>query len=143
MAIKGINIYETKDYVSKFDPDKKSPTVWKIGILDSLLKSKLKDIVTTYEVDPAKPDEGRAKTTLNINQSRVEIVRFGLKGFENFLDPKTGKPVKFDTISKASYGRNYNVVTDEVLKIIPENILYELADEISKESGLTAEEEKN
>lgn len=143
MAVIGINIHETKDYISKYDPDKSNPTVWKIGILDSLLKSKLKDIVTTYEVDPAKPDEGKAKTTLNINQSRVEIVRFGLKGLENFLDPKTGKPVSFDTVSKSSYGRNYNVVTDEVLKIIPEEILYELADEISKTSGLTKQEEKN
>ena len=43
---KGISIADTTDYVSKRDPDKSSPTVWKLGILDSILKSKLQDIIT-------------------------------------------------------------------------------------------------
>ena len=141
--ITGINIFETKDYVSKYETDKDNPTIWKIGILDSIFKSKIQDILTTYEVDPSKPKEGKAKATLNIGERTLDLVRFGLKGFTNFLHPQTNKPMQFDTIATNRFGKSYNVVSDEILKMIPSKILDELAEEIAKESGLTEEEAKN
>ncbi len=141
--ITGINIAETKDYISKYDPDKEKATIWKIGILDSILKSKIQNVVTTYEADPSNPRNVKAKATINVKEQALEIVRFGLKGFENFIHPQTKEPIKFDTISISRFGKNYNVVSDRILEIIPSEVLGELAEEIGKESGLTEEETKN
>jgi hypothetical protein len=141
--ITGINIADTKDHISKYDPDKEKATIWKIGILDSILVSKIQNVVTTYEAEPGNPRNIRAKATVNIKEQALEIVRFGLKGFENFLHPQTNEPIKFDFVSISRFGKNYNVVSDEILKIIPSKVLEELAEEISKESGLTEPERKN
>jgi len=144
--ITGISIADTKEYISKFDPDKdnkEKATIWELGVLDSILKSKIQDIITTYETDPSRPKDITAKATINMNERALDIVRFGLKGFKNFIHPQTNQPIKFDTVSINRFGKNYNVVSDEVLKIIPSKILDELAEEIGKQSGLTEEETKN
>jgi hypothetical protein len=139
----GINITETKDYVSKHETNKESPTIWKIGILDSILKSKIQDVITTYEADPANPKSIKAMAKVNVEERALDIVRFGLRGIENFLHPQTGKPIQFETISVNRFGKNYNLVSDEIIKVIPSKVLSELAEEISKQSGITEEETKN
>jgi len=143
MAVIGINVYDTKKFISRHDTDKENPTTWEIGVLDSLLKAKVKDGSTVFEYDPQEPSNSKAKTTLNINQSNIDIVRFGLKGVENFIDPRTKKPVEFNTIAITRSGKSYNVVTDEILRMIPPPILDELAKEINKNSDISGEEEKN
>lgn len=139
----GINATETQDYISKHETDKEKPTIWKIGTLDSILKSKIQDVSTVYETDPVNPKIVRARATININERALDIVRFGLKDVVNFIHPQTGKPIQFDTVSVNRFGKNYNVVSDEVLKVIPSKVLAELAEEISKQSGITEEEAKN
>ena len=141
--ITGINAAETIDHISKYETDKNNPTIWKIGVLDSILKSKIQDISTVYESDPINPQIVRARATINVQERIIDIVRFGLKDIVNFIHPQTGNPIKFDTVSVSRFGKNYNVVSDEILKVIPSKILEELAEEISKQSGITEDEIKN
>ena len=121
--ITGINISATKDYISKFDKGEQK-TTWKIGALDS----DIFDLIGEYSQNPLKMTS--------------EVVRFGLKGFENFKDAKENI-INFDTISRSVGRSNYNVVADSIMKILPPEIKSELSAEILKLSKLSEEEIKN
>ena len=123
MGITGISLSETKDYVSNLD-NIEPKTIWKLGVLDAEVFASLGELVN----NPLK--------------MMLEIVRFGLKGFENFKDAN-GNDVKFATISRNVGPYNYKVVSDSVLKIIPSNIINELGSEILQMSKLGESEAKN
>lgn len=121
MGIKGISLGETKEFISQYDKDDPK-TKWILGCLDSEIFDLL----------------GEDKNPLRLMS---EAVRFGLKGFENFTTE--GKPVKFDTISRAVGHYNYRVVSDNIMKIIPPQVKTELGAEILKMSKLDEGEIKN
>lgn len=121
MGIKGISLGEVKDFTSSFDKDEPK-TIWKLGVLDSEIFDLL----------------GEDKNPLRLMS---DAVRFGLKGFENFT--ADGKPVKFDTVSRAVGPYNYKIVADSIMKIIPPQVKSELGAEILKMSKLNEEEIKN
>jgi len=123
MGIKGISLSETKDFVSEFDKDEPK-TTWKLGALDT----DIFDLLGDQDRNPLK--------------MMSEAVRFGLKGFENFKSAD-GNEVKFDTVSRAVGGRNYKVLADNILRIIPPSVKNELGAEILKMSKLSGEEIKN
>lgn len=120
--ITGLNLSETKDYTSQYDKNEPK-TIWKIGVLDS----EIFDLI------------GEDKNPLRIMS---DAVRFGLRGFENFKD-KDGNIIKFDTISRSVGIKNYNVVADSIMRILPPQIKTELGTEILKISKLNEEETKN
>jgi hypothetical protein len=138
--MKGIDISATIEYVSKFETDKENPTVWELGILSHRLKAKLDDLITTFEMNPREPETGRAKTTLNLKEQNINVLRFGIKGIRNLIHPQTGNPITYKPISKAIDGRNYSVCPDELIDMIPPNVTNELVTEILKLSKLTGEE---
>jgi len=142
MAVTAVNINKTKVYVSKHDPDQANSTKWHLGFLDSLRRAQIDDQITVFEADAGNP-EAKAKTTLKLNEAKIELVRFGLKDIENFIDEETGKPIKFDTIAVVRDGKSYNVVSDRILQRIDPDILYELADEIKAMNKFSDQEEKN
>ena len=137
----GINIYETRNYKSKLDPDTQNPTIFKIGVLDQQIKDWIEDQATSYEISSPNPNEP-AKATLSYNRRNTLAVKFGLKGLENFIDPKTKQPVKFDTINLSKFGKNYQVVTDEIISMFPRELIRELAGVILNENTLSGEEIK-
>lgn len=121
--IKGLGLLETKEYKSIYD--KVEPkTVWILGVLDS-------DIF-----DLLGGNEG------NKLSSMAETVKFGLKGFTNFKDA-SGNDVTYATVSKVIGNTTYKVVADNIMKIIPPQVKYELANEIIKISQISEEERKN
>ncbi len=138
----GIDINATRKYVSRLDPDKDSPTVFHIGLLDPALRAEVDDESSTYEMSSNNPND-KAKVRLNWNKRQITAIKFGLKGMDNFLDPQTNKPVelKFDTIHYA--GRMRNVVPERVIAMFPNELRQELAEAILNESRLTETEEKN
>jgi hypothetical protein len=138
----GIDINATRKYVSRLDPDKDSPTVFHIGLLDPALRAEVDDESSTYEMSSSNPND-KAKVRLNWNKRQITAIKFGLKGMDNFLDPQTNKPVelKFDTIHYA--GRMRNVVPERVIAMFPNELRQELAEAILNESRLTETEEKN
>ncbi|MEQ9716278.1 MAG: hypothetical protein ABGF52_12200 [Candidatus Asgardarchaeum sp.] len=138
----GINIHEMRDYVSKLDPDKENPTIFKIGCLDPIIKAEINDDATSFEVSSSNSSD-MAKTSLNFNKRNIMAVKFGLKGLENFMDPQTKKPVKFDTISVPKGGKNYNVVSDNIIALLGSKLIKELAEVILSENQLSEEERKN
>ena len=104
----GINIFETKPYTSKLDTDAANPTVFQIGLLDSNLRAFIEDQTTSFEFSSKNPKEP-AKANINASKRNLMVVRFGVRGLENFLDPRDGKPVKFDSASMPVNGKKYHI----------------------------------
>ncbi|MBI4972896.1 MAG: hypothetical protein HZC16_03660 [Candidatus Omnitrophica bacterium] len=138
----GINIYETKPYKSKLDPDKDNPSVFHIGSLDSYLRAYIEDQTTSFEFSSKNPKDP-AKANINASKRNLLVVRFGLKGLDNFLDPRDKKPVKFDSVSVSLIGKNYTAVSEEILSMLPKALIDELAEVILAENTLSEEEAKN
>jgi len=138
----GINIYETKPYKSKLDPDKDNPSIFHIGSLDSYLRAYIEDQTTSFEFSSKNPKDP-AKANINASKRNLLVVKFGLKGFDNFLDPRDKKPLKFDTISTAINGKNYSAVADEIISMLPKALIDELSEVILSENSLSEDEEKN
>ena len=140
--ITGINIYETRAYKSKFDPDKNNPTVFHIGMLDPFLRAHIDDEVTSLEVSSKNQDD-LAKANVRTARRNLLAVRFGLKGLDGFLDPRTKEPVKFDTVSISMNGKNYNGISEPILAMLGKSLIDELAGVILKENAISEEERKN
>lgn len=141
-----INISETHPYVSKHDPNKGNPgkeVTFILGALDGISDDKLRDYSTTFEVDPNKPGESKAKTVMNFFQRNMDLLRLGLKDIQNGIDPATKSPLKFNTVATPKFGKSKNVASDRILAIIPRKIREDLAEEILRISGISEDEEKN
>lgn len=141
MGIKAIDLGETIRFVSEHDKDEPK-TTWLLGVLDTPTRKQIEDIAFEYEQTPGKPESAKAKATFNIGKSELELVAFGLKGFEEFRD-KNGKIINFKTEDRVMRSRVYHVVSDEVLRVIPGNIITELAKKIKDINNVSEEETKN
>ena len=124
MGITGINLTLTVDYVSKLDKSE-NKTIWKLGVLNSEAYAFVSEKVATKTL-----------------KAMLDVVRFGLKGFENFKD-SDGKDIKFDSVSFPLGDYNYNIVANNIIKIIPMEVIIELGAEILKLSRLSEAEVKN
>jgi hypothetical protein len=78
---------------------------------------------------------------VQFSRKKLDLIRCGLKGFENFEHPQTGKNIDFDTTASLRFGKSRNIVSDRVLELIP--VIDELAEEIEKLSKLSDDEQKN
>lgn len=115
--ITGIDRNLTKDYTSKFDSSEPK-TIWKLGVLSAREFASVGEKIS----DPAKSIDGM-----------IEVVRYGLKGFENFSD-KNGKPLAQES------GK---LVSESVLNMIPVDVIIELGGKILEMTKLTEQEIKN
>lgn len=140
MAIQAIDLQETQDYVSKFD-NGEPKTVWKLGVLDSRIKKTIEDVAWEYSANPNAPGDAKATASFNIGKTELEFVQFGLKGFEHFMT--TGRQVYHETEVKNVNGKSYHVLKEDILRIIPGNIIKELADKIKEINNVSEEERKN
>lgn len=120
--ISGIDLNQTADFISKFDKGDQK-TIWKIGVLSSPILS----FCTGRE---------------NAMDVMIEVVRFGVKGIENFRN-KQGVVVPFLTVVKYVNGRSCNVVHDDIMDIIPLKVIGDIGAKILEISSLTDDETKN
>lgn len=141
--MKAINAVETKEHVSKYETDKDNPTVWILGTINQQMRDKIDDTATSYEIDPAGPQDGKARAVFHFNRIKTDLVRIGLKGFRNFIDPQTDTEIEFKTVATPRFGTSVNIVAEDVLNKIPREVISELADLIDKLNKLSEEEIKN
>lgn len=138
----GINIHEEKPYISKLDPDKANPSTYKIGVLSPALSAAIDDQVAVYEGSSQNPNDP-VKVNINNNRRNLLIVKFGLRGIENFADPQTNKSVSFDTTSVSIQGKNYPSVSDSIMDMLSKELIAELAEVITNANKLSEAERKN
>jgi len=142
MAIKPISLGSTVEYTLKKDRDSDNPTIFIIGVLDSLSRTKIEDLSMVYRYNPDAPKDSIMESKLNVAEQDFEYVRFGLKGFKNFKDSK-GADTPFSTTKKNIGDKEYIVVSDDTLKYIPRYVLRELAGIIARENVESEQERKN
>lgn len=142
VMIKPINVGETFEYVLKMEKNDSDPTVFILSILDSIIKTKLKDLGMVYRYNPDAPKDSVAEAKMNIAEQELEFVRFGLKGIKNFMD-KNGNEIKFKMINRRIGNTDYEIVSDETLKVIPRFAINEIANELMQKNEISEEEEKN
>ena len=119
--------------------DKENPTVWLIGAIDSILKTKLE--TSFMDVQFVDGKIGSIKPKLPLLEQNSRIVQFGLKGFKNFVLNGKDVPCKMEKLKFA--GLETEVMSEETVKYIPRPVIIELASEIWKENQVSEEEEKN
>lgn len=140
--ITGVNSYETKPYISKYDQDKSNPTTFQIGVIDSFIKAHIEDQTAQFKFSAGGPN-APVDTLVFANKRNILAVKFGLRGLDNFMDPQTNKAIKFDTISVAVGGKNYPAVTDEILRLFTKELIEELAEIILNANRISEGETKN
>jgi len=132
-----IAVGQIKEYV--LQNDKKNPTIWLIGAIDSITKAKIVSSYGKIEIKDNQPIYVQGEIDLALNN--FSIVKYGLKGFKNFsLD---GKPVEFKTIKEKVFNAEIDVIPDELLKMIPLYAISELANVIWGENQVSGELSKN
>jgi len=139
MPIIGLDLTAKRTLESRYDTAKGTPeaTKFEIGTLDSRVHGYIKDMATTFTVDPT-PGAAQEEVQTSMEQSLVNFTacQFGLRGWSNLKDAE-GNDLPFKTRSKALGGKSYQVVSDEVLRQVPGAVLSELAVEILKANDLT------
>ncbi len=139
--IKGISLSETETYICKND-DPLNPTKWKLGVIDSLIMSEIQDLITTFEPDASGRPDAPAKTTLCLNKVRTEAVRYGIRGWENFVD-SVGTVVAFATEKRAIGGKIVEALKEDILRTIPYSVINELGEHILDRNRFSEAEAKN
>lgn len=139
----GINLAETKEYKSKLDPDLENPTIFKIGVLDTFIKSYLEDKGASFEFDQQNPETSPVNAIVKDAQNRILIVKLGVKEVINFIDPATEKPVQFNLTRMAIGGKSYDVLPDRVINLFSQDLIKELSTVIMGANKLKETEEKN
>ncbi len=138
MAIKALTLDNEWEFQSEHDPmkGKAGATVFMLGALDSRIFGKIRDMATRVHVDPNRPDD---EVESSIAQSEVwwHACLFGIRGWKNFKDGSGD--VKFKTTIRNVSGKSYTVVDEEILRLLPGEIVTEIAQEVMK--GNTLEEE--
>jgi hypothetical protein len=162
MALIGISCGDTFEYVSEGDPSKRrvdepidpkhpdkgsrtkvviddDATVFELGVLDVFLMGMIYDRASA--IAPRESD-GELAFSTRVNQTNIEAVRYGLRGWRNFLD-RDGKEIPFETKLQHAANRKYQVVTDECLNRLGIRRIRELGQQIKDRSEVQAAEEKN
>jgi len=131
--IKAISPDQTFEYVCENDRESEQPTKWVLGVIDGRVRQYINDRAVVV-VENGKPDEASGHTLRTGTWQRL-IVKFGLRGWVNFLDAD-GKPMadSFDHLPIGS--KSYAVVPDRVLDVMPFTVLSELATQLSKQNTL-------
>lgn len=146
MAIKALNLSQTRDYVSKYD-DGDEPTIWKLGTVSSRDVGAIRDSVTSFSFKGGDKGEGdtEAEVDTKIEKSKMnfEAVRRGLKGVENFMNAE-GHAIPFKLVVRdVGGGVKRSVVPNDFLDCIPLAVIEELAGEILKENLEEHAEDEN
>lgn len=137
--IKAVDIDEKSDYVAKSDRDlpESEQTIWKIGVIDSITMSKLERMDIQFNAET-----NDTKIQANVLGREIEMVRYGLKGWENFKDSR-GEPVKCEKSLVGSAGGSREELTDRCIRQIPIEIIKELAEVIRTQNVVGEAERKN
>ena len=114
--ISGLDLDQTVDYI--LERDKENPTVWKLGILSSVLYTRI------------------TSTTENPLEAAFKCIQIGLKGWDNFDIP-------FRTEKETIFGKEYDVIPLDIVERISMKDLTELYDRILVVNNLKEDERKN
>jgi hypothetical protein len=141
MALIALDITAVREYSLKSDSGD-NPTIFKIGMLDTMLRSAIDDNRARYAFSN-KGQDAPADIFVASNSRDYDVVKFGLKGWENLLDKNSNIiPYRTDSYNVPSVGVRTGVASDLMMQLNFEWIS-ELAGQIIDANKLTKVQEKN
>jgi hypothetical protein len=136
-----LDLTSVRDFSSKYDSGG-AKTTFKIGVIDSLTRAKIEDNESEFVINQQDSSKG-ADVKINRRQRNLQIVRYGLKGWENLKDGQ-GNDVPFQSATEPGPdGTVRTVAADGSLKMLPPEVIAELAGEIMSSNVLSEEDRKN
>lgn len=137
--ITGVDIEKTFKYVSAKDNDRGNPTVFVVGVVDSFVKAHIEDATTSFNF-AANQEEGESPVKIEMARRQYLTVKHGIRRVDNFLDPKTQKPVEEMEEVVEIEGRKYPALSGNVLDMMPRFLIAELAGVVDRFSETGVEE---
>lgn len=116
--ITGIDISASQDFV--LPDDKENPTVWKLGLVPSLVFMRLTQEAKDNEIEGC-----------------YKVLQISLRGWENF------EGVAFKTEKTKMFGRELDMVPIDVIEQIPSKYVMELAVKAMELNSVSDDEQKN
>jgi hypothetical protein len=149
MTIKTLNLTRQWDYASVYDDARDEEgkvtaeaTVFTLKQLDSRVVGQLRDSATSFvQADPTRIDS-RPVTTINTHEANFKRVQFGCIGWRNMHDD-AGNDIEFKTVKRSIGNSLYDVVDPDVLRLVPGEVIDELAIQIHQGQIVTKDEAKN
>lgn len=138
----GIDRNETKRYKSPNDPDALNPTIFTLALLDPCTRNTIEDTTSSFDIDPKNPND-KPKMNFSLGKRNHLIVKYGLKGFDGLIHPKTKEPIKFETTRGHFGGKLIEGVSEEILDMLTSNLKTELAEVIWNEDKFHEDDAKN
>lgn len=140
MAFKAINLTKTVRYQSELDSEfgTDKATTFILGPIDTRTMSYIIDANMESKVN----SDGEQSMKFNQLIVAFNLVKFGLKGFENYLD-ENDQPLVYKTEKVNFGGKHYTVVSEDILSMLPQALLMELAAKINDINTVSETDEKN
>lgn len=162
MALIAMSVGDTIRYVSDLDPckrkeqrpvnpeDENSPmeeitvidpgaTVFLLAGLDNFIDANILDNASNL-IGRDGSDEVKIQTMANATY--LEIVKFGLRGWERFLDAG-GNEVRFKSKKINKSGREYTIAAEESINLLQPDLIRELANKIRSYTTVSPAQAKN
>ena len=118
MAVKAVTLTKQLRYQSEDDPAKgtNDATTFFLNPLSSWQAAQVSDLLASFTADAA--GGGDAQSNMKVHQAAILAVRFGLTGWENFLDEED-RQLDFKNERQNIGGRAITAVTPQLLDRIP------------------------
>jgi hypothetical protein len=144
MAIKTLRLTGTFDYQSVQDPALNTPdaTVFTLRVLDSRVMGQIRDSAMALGAADDSRIDPRRSTILNVHESNFKTAQFGIVAWRNVQDAD-GNDVEFKTVKRVVGTTEYNVVDPELLKVLPQEVIDELALAVKDGNAVGKVEVKN
>ncbi len=129
MAITGISIAETSEFILPFDSAKtkdEGATVFILGSLDAYQRAELNDSVVRMV-----QTEAGMELIPNRNSAALRAARYGIRGWENFKDEK-GNDIKFESVTEIKNNKSYTIAKASCLEKLPATALIAIGEEVMR-----------
>lgn len=130
MAIKALDSSVEVKYELDRDPDKgkAGATKFNLGAVPARIMAHFRDKAQTFH---SGGDGENFDVEMNANSLKINLVKVGLKGWENFVD-SNGNDVKFETQKKNVAGAEVTMVKDKCIDYLSMDDIDELAEQINE-----------
>ncbi len=126
----GLDLSQTEEFVSEFDPEKDepegNPTKFKLLTLDSRVMGHLRDRATRMKIKPSAKADDDVETEVAMNEVAFETVQFGLGGITPFEDAE-GQEIPWAVTKRNLRGKSYEIASDVVVNRLPLRVINEIA----------------
>lgn len=149
MPVIGLRSSRTIDYVLIEDPahprhgDKAvgTPTVFVLGTVSPRIQGIVADKATRFVADPKTVQE-EMSMDFAPNQANYDLVRYGLRGWKNFVDDQ-GLPIEYKTTKRNLGGVQLDAVVEDAMSAMKLEWITELADQLRRINEVSETEAKN